>query len=83
MSFFILGQRLGFIATKAALVYILHEFEVEKDMETPIKITFDPKHFILKSKDALKIRFKKINVRWFVFTSTLQVFFITYRYSRD
>lgn len=63
MNFLIIGQRLGLIATKAALVYILQEFEVEKVMETPMKITFEPKHFILKSKDALKIRFKKCNVR--------------------
>ncbi|CAH1991858.1 unnamed protein product [Acanthoscelides obtectus] len=54
------GERFGLLATKLALVRILSEFEVVRNMKTPDVIDFTPKSFILQSKIGLPMKIKKI-----------------------
>ncbi|VEN53741.1 unnamed protein product [Callosobruchus maculatus] len=55
-----IGERFGLLATKLALVRILSEFEVVRNMQTPDVVEFDPKTFILQSKVGLPMKVKKL-----------------------
>ncbi|VEN53747.1 unnamed protein product [Callosobruchus maculatus] len=53
-------ERFGLLATKLALVRILSEFEVVRNMQTPDVVEFDPKSLVLQSKIGLPMKVKKL-----------------------
>ncbi|KAG5884499.1 hypothetical protein JTB14_034563 [Gonioctena quinquepunctata] len=55
-----IGERFGMLSTKLGLVHVLSKFEVEKCSETPCRVEFEPKSFVLQSKIGLSMRFKDI-----------------------
>ncbi|KAK5646918.1 hypothetical protein RI129_005382 [Pyrocoelia pectoralis] len=55
-----IGERFGLIVTKAGLVQLLSEFEIERSADTPVPIKFETKTFLLASDVGLPLKFKKI-----------------------
>ncbi|VEN53746.1 unnamed protein product [Callosobruchus maculatus] len=55
-----IGERFGLLATKLALVRILSEFEVVRNMQTPDVVEFEPKSLVLQSKIGLPMKVKKL-----------------------
>ncbi|XP_069699317.1 cytochrome P450 6j1-like isoform X2 [Periplaneta americana] len=54
------GKRFGLMQVKTALTHILSKFEVEPCKDTPRYPTYDPKSFLLLTRDDIQLKFKRI-----------------------
>ncbi|CAG9858105.1 unnamed protein product [Phyllotreta striolata] len=55
-----MGERMGRMSTKLALISIIRNFEVTKCSKTPVPVVFEPKTFVLQSNVGLPIKFSKL-----------------------
>ncbi|KAL3283522.1 hypothetical protein HHI36_006661 [Cryptolaemus montrouzieri] len=54
-----IGERLGILATKLAIIRILCEFQLEKNEDTPVPLVFEPRSLLLASTIGLPMKFKR------------------------
>jgi len=53
-------MRFGLMQVKTGLCHILSRFEVALCKETPVRIVFDPKHFLLQMHGEIRLSFKRM-----------------------
>ncbi|CAG9858106.1 unnamed protein product [Phyllotreta striolata] len=55
-----LGERMGRLSVKLALVSIITNFEVTKCSKTPVPVVFEPRSFLTQSNVGIPIKFAKL-----------------------